>query len=199
MIWEVKFNLISKFQIGNLIHNWRASLWINFRLFCKYFQKSGHLQVIHIISGQQMFQHTNFCCFTLVFYRDFEWLTWTRVDLDLPDDIYSNTFKWTDCNLWFGMGFGMISDCRISGRYIGKRKKGSYSTKPFVLEAKTAKINNEKYEKINKQVRNKHLRELIRLVTKIMSKIVQRLNGISSYFYLQNTKFSIFFLRKLSF
>ena len=47
----------------------------------------------------------------------------------------------------------MISDCRISGRYIGKRERGSYSTKPFVLEAKTAKINNEKYEKINKQVR----------------------------------------------
>ena len=51
------------------------------------------------------------------------------------------------------MGFRMISDCRISGRYIGKRERGSYSTKPFVLEAKTAKINNEKYEKINKQVR----------------------------------------------
>ena len=110
-----------------------------------------------------MFQQTNFCFLTLVFYCDFEWLTWTRIDLNLPDDIYSNTFKWTDCNLWFGMGFGMISDCRISGRYIGKRKKGSYSTKPFVLEAKTAKINNEKYEKINKQVRNKHLWKLIRL------------------------------------
>ena len=70
------------------------------------------------------------------------------------------------------MGFGMISDCRISRRYIGKRKKGSYSTKPFVLEAKTAKINNEKYEKINKQVRNKYIWKMIKLVIKIMTRII---------------------------
>ena len=77
------------------------------------------------------------------------------------------------------MGFGMISDCRISGRYIGKRKKGSYSTKPFVLEAKTAKINNEKYEKINKQVRNKYLSKVIRLVMKIVTKIMKGLTVVT--------------------
>ena len=137
--------------------------------FCKYFQKSDRFPVVHIISGDHMLNPANF--FYRVFYCDLEWFkTWTHICIDLnsADDIYGNTFKWTDCNLWFGMGFGMISDCRISGRYIGKRKKGSYSTKPFVLEAKTAKINNEKYEKINKQVRNKYLRKVIRLVMKIM-------------------------------
>ena len=73
----------------------------------------------------------------------------------------------------------MISDCRISGRYIGKRKKGSYSTKPFVLEAKTAKINNEKYEKINKQVRNKYLWKVIRLFMEIMTIIMMRFTVVS--------------------
>ena len=73
----------------------------------------------------------------------------------------------------------MISDCRISGRYIGKRKKGSYSTKPFVLEAKTAKINNEKYEKINKQVRNEYLWKVIRLVMKIVTKIMKGLTVVT--------------------
>ena len=77
------------------------------------------------------------------------------------------------------MGFGMISDCRISGRYIGKRKKGSYSTKPFVLEAKTAKINNEKYEEINKQVRNEYLWKVIRLVMKIVTKIMKGLTVVT--------------------
>ena len=72
----------------------------------------------------------------------------------------------------------MISDCRISGRYIGKRKKGSYSTKPFVLEAKTAKINNEKYEKINKQVRNKYISKVLRLM-KIMKKIMKGLTVVT--------------------
>ena len=46
------------------------------------------------------------------------------VRINLRFDFYGNSFKWTDCNLWFGMGFRMISDCRISGRYIGKREKG---------------------------------------------------------------------------
>ena len=60
---------------------------------------------------------------------------------------------------------GFWDDLGLSdfGALYWEEEKGSYSTKPFVLEAKTAKINNEKYEKINKQVRNKHLWKLIRL------------------------------------